>query len=83
MTLATEANAIAIPVTAVKQGPDGDYVFVVKSDSRAEQRSVKVARDVDGEAVIANGLSAGETVVTDGQSRLADGAPVRIASPSN
>jgi len=35
------------------------------------------------EAVIANGLSAGEMVVTDGQSRLADGAPVRIASPSN
>ncbi|MGH8090221.1 MAG: efflux RND transporter periplasmic adaptor subunit [Rudaea sp.] len=83
MTLATEANALAIPATAVKQGPDGDYVFVVKPDSRAEQRSVKVARDVDGEAVIASGLSAGETVVTDGQSRVADGAPVRIAPPSH
>jgi multidrug efflux system membrane fusion protein len=74
---------LAIPAAAVKQGPDGDYVFVVNPDSRAEQRSVNVARDVNGEAVIASGLSAGETVVTDGQSRLADGTPVRIAPPSH
>jgi multidrug efflux system membrane fusion protein len=80
MTLATEANALAIPAMAVKQGPDGDYVFVVKPDSRAEQRSVKVTRDVNDEAVIASGLSAGETVVTDGQSRLADGTPVRVTA---
>jgi multidrug efflux system membrane fusion protein len=83
MTLATQANALAIPATAVKQGPDGDYVFVVKPDSRAEQRSVKVARDVNGEAAVAQGLNAGETVVTDGQSRLADGTPVRVVQPSN
>lgn len=78
LTLGHDANALAIPAAAVKQGPDGDYVFVVKPDSHAEQRSVKVARDVNGEAVIASGLSAGEQVVTDGQSRLADGVPVRI-----
>jgi multidrug efflux system membrane fusion protein len=83
MTLAMQADALAIPATAVKQGPDGDYVFVVKPDSRAEQRSVKVARDVDGLAVIASGLSAGETVVTDGQSRLADGSPVRVVQAAN
>lgn len=83
MTLATQSDALAIPAAAVKQGPDGDYVFVVKSDSRAEQRSVKVTRDVNGEAVIASGLSAGETVVTDGQSRLADGTPVRIVQAVN
>lgn len=83
MTLATQENALAIPVAAIKQGPDGDYVFVVKPDSHAEQRSVKVSRDVNGLAVVASGLSAGETVVTDGQSRLADGTPVRIAQASN
>ncbi|MGE5167540.1 MAG: efflux RND transporter periplasmic adaptor subunit [Deltaproteobacteria bacterium] len=83
MTLAMQADALAVPATAVKQGPDGDYVFVVKPDSRAEQRSVKVARDVDGLAVIASGLSAGETVVTDGQSRLADGTPVRVVQAAN
>jgi multidrug efflux system membrane fusion protein len=83
MTLATQADALVIPAAAVKQGPDGDYVFVVKPDSRAEQRSVKVARDVDDDAVIASGLSAGETVVTDGQSRLADGTSVRIVQAAN
>ncbi len=83
LTLGHDANALAIPVAAVKQGPDGDYVFVVKPDSHAEQRSVKVARDVNGEAVIAGGLSAGETVVTDGQSRLADGTPVHVVQAAN
>lgn len=83
MTLATQADALAIPVAAIKQGPDGDYVFVVKPDMHAEQRNVKVARDVNGEAVIAQGLSAGETVVTDGQSRLADGTLVHIAQAAN
>jgi multidrug efflux pump subunit AcrA (membrane-fusion protein) len=38
---------------------------------------------VDGLAVIASGLSAGETVVTDGQSRLADGSPVRVVQAAN
>ena len=38
---------------------------------------------VDDDAVIASGLSAGETVVTDGQSRLADGTSVRIVQAAN
>ena len=80
MTLATQADALAIPAAAVKQGPDGDYVFVVRPDSRAEQRSVKVARDVNGLAVIANGLSAGETVVTDGQLRLVSGTKIAVTA---
>ncbi|MBS0556508.1 MAG: efflux RND transporter periplasmic adaptor subunit, partial [Proteobacteria bacterium] len=79
LTLGSEANALAIPDAAVKAGPDGNYVFVIKADGTAEQRGVTVARDVNGEAVVASGLSVGETVVTDGQSRLADGTPVRIA----
>ncbi|MGH8041032.1 MAG: efflux RND transporter periplasmic adaptor subunit [Rudaea sp.] len=77
MTLATEANALVIPAAAVKEGPDGKYVFVIGADGRAQQRGVTVARDVENQAVIGHGLNAGETVVTDGQSRLTDGALVR------
>ena len=83
MTLATDADALVIPTAAVKQGPGGDYVFVVKADAHAEQREVKVARDVNGETVIAGGLRVGETVVTDGQSRLADGTLVRIVQATH
>lgn len=78
ITLGSDANALVVPDAAIKDGPDGNYVFVVGTDGRAQQREVSVARSVNGESMIAKGLSAGETVVTDGQSRLSDGAQVRI-----
>jgi multidrug efflux system membrane fusion protein len=77
LTVGSEADAIVVPDAAVKAGPNGSYVFVVKADGRAEMRSVDVARTVNAEAVIAKGLGAGENVVTDGQSRLVDGTKVR------
>jgi multidrug efflux system membrane fusion protein len=73
-------DGIIVPGAAVKAGPDGSYVFVVKPDGRAEQRGVEVARSIDGEAVVSKGLRAGENVVTDGQSRLADGTRVKVVA---
>jgi len=80
LTLGTDAQALVVPDAAVKAGPNGSYVFVVKSDNRAEQRSVDVTRTFEGQSKIAKGLSAGETVVIDGQSRLVDGSKVRVDS---
>jgi multidrug efflux system membrane fusion protein len=56
-------------------------VYVVRADHTAEQRPVTVARVVAGDAVVEQGLAAGETVVLDGQSRVEDKAPLQIASP--
>ncbi|HTA63969.1 MAG TPA: efflux RND transporter periplasmic adaptor subunit, partial [Xanthomonadaceae bacterium] len=77
LTLGNDADAIAVPDAAVKAGPNGDYVFVVKNDT-AEQRDVVVTRSVDGMTMIAKGLESGETVVTDGQSRLIAGTKVKV-----
>lgn len=77
LTVGRDADALVVPEAAVKAGPNGSYVFVVKNDQRAEQRSVDVARTVNGESVVSKGLQAGETVVTDGQSRLIDGTRVK------
>jgi multidrug efflux system membrane fusion protein len=52
----------------------------VKADGRAEQRNVTVARSTSGEAMISKGLGADETVITDGQSRVVDGAKVKVAT---
>jgi multidrug efflux system membrane fusion protein len=79
LTVGSDADAIVVPEAAVKAGPNGNYVFVVKADGRAEQRGVDVARTVSGESVVTKGLSAGENVVTDGQSRLVDGTKVKPA----
>ena len=81
LRLGTENGAIVAPSPAVQSGQEGDFVFVVKADHTVESRPVKVARTVDGEAVIAQGLAAGETVVTDGQLRLTAGMPITVKQP--
>jgi multidrug efflux system membrane fusion protein len=82
LRLAQQENATTVPSQAVQTGQSGDYVFVVGSDSSAEQRAVTVARTVGGDSVISKGLQPGETVVTDGQLRLIPGIKVQIRSGS-
>ena len=83
LTLTTQPNAIVIPSQAVQTGQQGQYVFVIKSDSTAESRTVVVGRIVDGETVIQNGLNPDEKIVTDGQLRLFPGAKVEIKGPNS
>ena len=78
VTLGEEPNRIVAPAPAVQTSQQGQYVFVVKSDDTVELRPVKVGRIDEAEAVIDTGLTAGETVVTDGQLRLVPGAKVEI-----
>jgi multidrug efflux system membrane fusion protein len=62
----------------VVTGQQGSYVFVVESDGRVSQRPVTVARTVDTLAVIADGVTPGTLVVTDGQLQLTPAARVEI-----
>jgi multidrug efflux system membrane fusion protein len=78
LRLGTHANAVVVPSQAVQTGQSGQYVFVVRSDLRAESRSVVSGSTVGGETVILKGIEAGEKVVTDGQLRLAPGMKVEI-----
>jgi multidrug efflux system membrane fusion protein len=74
LQLYQQTDAIVVPATAVQTGPQGEFVFVFKSDATAEARKVTVARTEGDLAVIAAGLAAGEKVVTRGQLRIAPGA---------
>lgn len=78
LRLAEEEKATVVPSQAVQTGASGDFIFVVKSDSTAESRPVKVARQIDGETVISSGVAPGDTVVTDGQLRLIPGIKVQV-----
>jgi multidrug efflux system membrane fusion protein len=80
VTLTTDPGAIVVPTTAVQTGQQGQYVFTVKSDQTAQLRNVSVARSQGTESVIREGLTPGETVVTDGQLRLVPGSRVSIKS---
>jgi len=77
LLLDTRADAITVAGSAVQQGPDGPYVFVVRPDQTAELRPVHVAEINQGQALIDSGLKAGDNVVVDGQYRLKEGSKVQ------
>ena len=81
LRLTTQANALVVPNQAVQTGQDGTYVYVI-NDGKAEFRAVKTGARVDQELVIASGLQPGETVVTEGQLRLAPGSRVQLRDGS-
>jgi multidrug efflux system membrane fusion protein len=80
VTLTTDPGAVVVPTTAVQAGQQGQYVFVIKNDQTADLRTVTVARTLANESIIQQGLTPGETVVTDGQLRLVPGSRVSIKS---
>jgi multidrug efflux system membrane fusion protein len=77
VTLNEQQNAIVVPSQSVQTGPKGQYVYVVKAGT-AEMREIAVERVDGAQTVIGKGLSAGEQVVTSGQSRLVPGMKVSI-----
>ncbi|HEU0120907.1 MAG TPA: efflux RND transporter periplasmic adaptor subunit [Bryobacteraceae bacterium] len=76
--LGSDPGAIVVPNQSVQTGPDGQFVFVVKEDRRVEMRTVTTSSRSGQDLVIASGLQAGETVVTEGQLRLAPGMRVVV-----
>jgi multidrug efflux system membrane fusion protein len=78
LRLYVQQDALVVPQQAVMTGQQGSYVFVIDKANTAQQRSIVVGRVADSLAVIAKGLTEGERVVTDGQSRLTQGAKVNV-----
>jgi multidrug efflux system membrane fusion protein len=77
LVLTQEPNVPVVPSQAVQNGQQGQFVYIVKPDNTVETRPVKVERTIDGRSVVRE-LGPGETVVTDGQSRLVPGAKIEV-----
>jgi membrane fusion protein, multidrug efflux system len=75
-------NGLTVPLTAVQQGPQGPYVYVIKPDGTVEARLVTTVQSRNNQALIGEGLTAGEAVVTAGQYRLTGGARVAVVKGS-
>ena len=78
LTVQTLENAVTVPSTAVVQGTNGSLVYVVGPDAKASPQPVILAATEGDTAVIKSGVSAGQTVVTDGQMSLQKGASVCV-----
>jgi multidrug efflux system membrane fusion protein len=80
--LVEKTNGLVVPESVIQRGPNGPYVFTVigeGSNRVAKLTPVTVAlMQEDFGALVSEGLSAGDTVVVDGQYRLEDGTKVRV-----
>jgi membrane fusion protein, multidrug efflux system len=83
LLLEMRKNSTTIPAAAIQRGPQGTYVFAVKSDNTVDVRAVTVGFTQDNLSVIASGISPNEVVVTDGQDKLQQGSKIetRPAAP--
>jgi membrane fusion protein, multidrug efflux system len=73
----TERNQLVVPASAVQQGPQGAFVYVVR-DGKALVQQVKVGTTEGDRASILDGVRAADVVVTDGVDRLRNGAAVDV-----
>src|ERR1700682_804624 len=78
LRLTTKTDAVVVPNQAVQTGQDGQFVFVVNAEGKADMRTVVTGARIDQDLVIDKGLQAGETVVTEGQLRLVPGSRVQL-----
>jgi RND family efflux transporter MFP subunit len=81
LTLRVDDGVVTVPTEAIQSGQKGTFVFVIENNL-AKIRPVTVPRTVDGVALVAEGLKAGEIVVTEGQMSLRDGLRVDIKRPA-
>ena len=72
-------EVLAIPRAAVLSDQQGDYVYVVDGQNKAEVRRIQQGQSTPSMAVITNGLKEGELVVSEGVQRVRPGEAV---SPS-
>ncbi|TWB94692.1 multidrug efflux system membrane fusion protein [Bradyrhizobium macuxiense] len=78
LTIAVRHDALTVPLTAVRQGPDGAFAYTVGPNNVVGIRNVTTGQSRDGQVLIEQGLAANETVVTAGQYRLSPGTTVEI-----
>ncbi|HVR25193.1 MAG TPA: efflux RND transporter periplasmic adaptor subunit, partial [Candidatus Polarisedimenticolia bacterium] len=82
LLLETRNNSTVLPTAAILRGPQGAFVYAVKSDNTVEARTVAISLTQGNTTVIASGLNPGDTVVTDGQDKLQTGSKIEPRNPS-
>jgi len=80
LNLSTMKNAITVPTKAVQSGQQGDYVFVVTKDGTADPRVVTTTGTYQNLSLVKTGLNPGDTVIVDGQLRVAPSSKVTVQS---
>lgn len=75
-------QALSIPRAAVLSDQQGNFVYIVDGDKKAQIRRIQLGQSTPDVAVILQGLAEGETVIAEGLQRVRPGNPVN-ASPAS
>jgi multidrug efflux system membrane fusion protein len=67
-----------VPVSALRHGAPGDFVFVVQPDKTVKLVVVKPGPSDGARTAVLSGLAKGQTVVSEGADGLDDGSAVRL-----
>jgi multidrug efflux system membrane fusion protein len=78
LTVDTVKNAVTVPPASVRSGPDGGFVWLLKSDRTVTERKVTTGVMTADKVQVIKGLAIGDTVITDGGDRLTEGAKVAL-----
>ena len=76
MLVKTLDSVVTIPDDAVQHGPDGLFTYVVDAQKKTRMQAITVSHEGEGRSVVADGLTAGERVITQGQYRVQQGSVV-------
>ena len=71
----------AVPEGAIQQVADQHFVFRLRDDGTVERVRIRIGRRDPGFAEVLDGLEPGDTVVSEGVSRVRDGREVRVLPP--
>jgi membrane fusion protein (multidrug efflux system) len=69
-------EVVAIPRAAVLSDQQGDYIFVVGPDNKAEQRRIQLGQSTPTIAAVISGVAPGDKVIVEGLQRVRPGQPV-------
>ncbi|WP_033576114.1 MdtA/MuxA family multidrug efflux RND transporter periplasmic adaptor subunit [Dickeya chrysanthemi] len=82
MKVDTLQNVVVAPSSAIQMGNEGRFVWVLNDKDQVSKHLVTTGIQYGQQTVVANGLNAGERVVTDGIDRLTEGAHVEVLAPA-
>ena len=75
-------DAIVVPHAAVMQGPQGQFVYTVDSEGKAEIRPVVLGRELRDGWIVQSGLRNGDRLVSEGIIKVRPGEPVATSTPA-
>jgi len=82
LLLDVHRDVVIVPAVSIQRGPQGTFVYVVKSDQTVDVRPVTLGPGSSNDVSIDSGLAAGDVVVTDGVDKLRAGSSIQVRGPN-